>query len=39
MRELESKLNGTLRNSDGTLRLANGADDPESWLKNYSIDV
>lgn len=39
MRELESKLSGTMRTSDGNLRFANGAEDPESWLKEYSIDV
>ncbi len=39
MRELESKLSGTVRTSDGNLRFANGAEDPESWLKEYSIDV
>lgn len=39
MRELESKLNGTIRTSDGNLKFANGAEDPESWLKEYSIDV
>ena len=31
MRELESKLSGTMRTSDGNLRFANGAEDPESW--------
>lgn len=39
MRELETKLSGTMRTSDGNLRFANGAEDPESWLKEYSIDV
>lgn len=39
MRELESKLSGTMRTSDGSLRFANGANDPESWLKEYSIDI
>ena len=39
MRELESKLSGTMRTSDGNLRFANGTEDPESWLKEYSIDV
>lgn len=39
MRELEAKLSGTLRTSDGNLRFANGAEDPESWLKDYSIDI
>ena len=39
MRELESKLSGTMRTSDGNLRFANGTNDPESWLKEYSIDV
>lgn len=39
MRELESKLSGTMRASDGSLRFASGAEDPESWLKDYSIDV
>lgn len=39
MRELESKLSGTMRTSDGQLRFANGADDPESWLKEYTIDI
>lgn len=39
MRELEYKLSGTMRTSDGNLRFANGAEDPESWLKEYSIDV
>lgn len=39
MRELESKLSGTMRTSDGNLRFANGAEDPESWLKEYSIDI
>lgn len=39
MRELENKLSGTMRTSDGNLRFANGAEDPESWLKEYSIDV
>lgn len=39
MKELESKLSGTMRTSDGNLRFANGANDPESWLSEYSIDV
>lgn len=39
MKELESKLNGTVRTSDGNLKFANGANDPESWLKEYSIDI
>lgn len=39
MRELESKLSGTMRTSDGNLRFANGAEDPESWFADYSIDV
>ena len=39
MRELESKLSGTMRTTDGNLRFSNGAEDPESWLKEYSIDI
>lgn len=39
MRELESTLNGTVRTSDGNLRFASGAADPESWFADYSIDV
>ena len=39
MRDLESKLSGTMRTSDGNLKFAGGANDPESWLKEYSIDV
>lgn len=39
MKDLEAKLNGTMRTSDGNLKFATGADDPESWLKEYSIDV
>lgn len=39
MKELESKLSGTMRTSDGNLRFANGANDTESWLREYSIDI
>lgn len=39
IRELESTLNGTTRTSDGNLKFATGTNDPESWLKEYSIDV
>jgi hypothetical protein len=39
MRDLESKLSGTVRTSDGNLRFAGGGADSESWLKEYSIDI
>ena len=39
IRELEDKLSNMPRSSDGSLQYMQGSDDPESWLKNYSIDV
>jgi hypothetical protein len=39
MRELESTLRGNTKVSGGSLKYVSGADDPESWLKEYSIDV
>lgn len=38
MRDLEATLNGTVRNTDGTLKFA-GSDDSESWFKDYRIDI
>lgn len=39
IRELEDKLSNMPRSSDGSLQYMQGSNDPESWLKNYSIDV
>jgi hypothetical protein len=39
MRELENVLNGNSRVTGGNLRFANGANDPESFFADYSIDI
>lgn len=39
MRDLEATINGTVRNTDGTLKFASGSEDSESWFKDYRIDI
>lgn len=37
--ELENKLNGTSRNSDGSLRFVTGTDDGNGFLKGITLDL
>ena len=39
MKELENTLNNTVRNSDGSLKFVSGSEDPESWFKDYRLDI
>jgi hypothetical protein len=37
--ELENKLNGTSRNSDGSLRFVTGTDDDNNFFKGIKLDL